>query len=294
VNPVVERLEASLGRADGPPIPLDGGITNRNFRVSFAGRDCVVRLPGRATGLLGINRESERLAGRAAARLGLAPEVLAADADCLVTAFLPSHPLDPGQGGEHAAALGTVLRTFHAHGPSLPSSFWVPELIETYASVVAEHGGELPAQYGRTRKLVARVAEALPLRHPVPCHNDLLPGNILIAPDGGVCLVDWEYAGMGHPMFDLGNLAVNTELDAEAETLLLGGYFGKPPDASKVAALKLMRIMSDAREAAWGVIQSVISELDFDFQDYALRHFARMERAADDPDLEEWLSAAAA
>ena len=30
-----------------------------------------------------------------------------------------------------------------------------------------------------------------------------------------------------------------------------------------------MRIMSDAREAAWGVVQGVISELEFDFADYA-------------------------
>ena len=37
-----------------------------------------------------------------------------------------------------------------------------------------------------------------------------------------------------------------------------------------------MRIMSDAREAAWGVVQGVISELEFDFDDYAAQHFARL------------------
>ena len=30
-----------------------------------------------------------------------------------------------------------------------------------------------------------------------------------------------------------------------------------------------MRLMSDTREAAWGVVQGVISELDFDFAGYA-------------------------
>jgi hypothetical protein len=55
-----------------------------------------------------------------------------------------------------------------------------------------------------------------------------------------------------------------------------------------------MRIMSDAREAAWGVVQGVISELDFDFAAYAMKHFDRLSAAAADPRLEEWLRAAAA
>jgi hypothetical protein len=55
-----------------------------------------------------------------------------------------------------------------------------------------------------------------------------------------------------------------------------------------------MRIMSDAREAAWGVAQTVLSELDFDFEAYAARHFERLAAAAHDPRLREWLGAAAA
>jgi hypothetical protein len=55
-----------------------------------------------------------------------------------------------------------------------------------------------------------------------------------------------------------------------------------------------MRILSDAREAAWGVVQSVVSELDFDFETYAARHFERLLGAAADPRLEDWLGAAAA
>ncbi len=55
-----------------------------------------------------------------------------------------------------------------------------------------------------------------------------------------------------------------------------------------------MRIMSDAREAAWGVLQTVLSELDFDFRAYARRHFERLLEAAGQPAFEEWLADAAA
>ena len=45
-----------------------------------------------------------------------------------------------------------------------------------------------------------------------------------------------------------------------------------------------MRLLSDAREGAWGVVQGVVSELDFDFDAYAARHFERLERAVADGD----------
>ncbi len=106
----------------------------------------------------------------------------------------------------------------------------------------------------------------------MPCHNDLLAGNMLF--DGEtLCIVDWEYAGMGDRFFDLGNLAVNNGFDEAAEESLLESYFGEPPTPSRLAALRLMRFMSDFREAMWGALQSVVSELDFDFEGYADQHF---------------------
>ena len=39
-------LEPVAGAAEGEPVALDGGMTNRNFRLRLGGRDVVVRLPG--------------------------------------------------------------------------------------------------------------------------------------------------------------------------------------------------------------------------------------------------------
>ena len=60
---------------------------------------------------------------------------------------------------------------------------------------------------------------------------------------------------MGHRLFDLGNLAVNNEFDDDAQERLLEAYFGEPPTPGRRAALRLMMLVSDAREAAWGVVQ---------------------------------------
>ena len=304
---MIERLEPRLGSASGSALPLEGGITNRNYRVRFGTTEYVVRLPGRDTELLGISREAERLANESAAELGIAPRVAVAEPDCLVTHFLGARPAEVSTAA--LAPLARALRCFHDCGVRLPVRFWVPDLLDRYAELVHDRGGGLPPQYGDAQELARRIEEVLPLSEPVPCHNDLLPANLLCAEDaaprvgrlGGrayagrrVVLVDWEYAGMGHRLFDLGNLAVNNDLDQAQEARLLDAYFGEPPDRARSAGLKLMRIMSDAREAAWGVLQAVLSELDFDFRAYARQHFERLLAAAGQPAFEAWLSDAAA
>jgi thiamine kinase-like enzyme len=291
---IVAALETELGPAAAAPVPLEGGITNRNFRVRFGQRECVLRLPGRDTQLLGIDREAERLACAEAARLGIGPALVAAGEGYLVTEYLEAAPIDGDRLRAAPESAALALRAFHVSGLSLPTRFWVPELLDDYARIVAERGGTLPDTFGEARALAGRVATALPLDGPVPCHDDLLPSNVLAthADPGHAMLVDWEYAGMGHPMFDLGNLAVNNEFDQAAQDRVLAAYFGEPPTPGRRAALALMRIMSDAREAAWGVVQRAISDLDFDFTEYADQHFARLRRSADDPRLEEWLRAA--
>ena len=44
-------LAPQLGEPEGPPQPLDGGITNRNYRLRWGGGDVVLRLPGKDTEL---------------------------------------------------------------------------------------------------------------------------------------------------------------------------------------------------------------------------------------------------
>ena len=68
--------------------------------------------------------------------------------------------------------------------------------------------------------------------------------------------------------------------------------FGEPTDAHR-ARLQLMRIMSDFREAMWGVIQQGLSTLDIDYVAYADRHFERLSRSMADERFEGWLEQAA-
>jgi thiamine kinase-like enzyme len=296
---IIARLEPLLGSAPDGPSPLEGGITNRNYRVRFGGADYVVRLPGRDTTLLGISRDAEHIANRAAAELGIAPAVAAAMPDCLVTRFVECRAVRAEELRAEPEELAAALRRFHDRAPPLPVRFWVPDLVDDYAATALGRGRSLAPAYERARAVARRIAAALPLTNPVPSHNDLLTANVIRPLDSGadgrrLMLVDWEYAGMGHRLFDLGNLSVNNGFDESADRRLLSAYLGHDPDPSERAALALMRIMSDVREAAWGVVQGAISELEFDFGAYADEHFARLNAAIADPRFEEWLNAASA
>jgi thiamine kinase-like enzyme len=295
---VVARLAALLGPRDGTVVQLEGGITNRNFRVNFGGTDYVVRLPGKRTALLGIDREAECIANKAAAELGMAPQVAALldEPSALVTQFVSGREMKAEElrEPETIAEVAHDLRKLHDSGAELPSDFDSFRLVEEYAKTGREHGSEPPEGYDDALEAAHAIEAAVrdqPGHEPVPAHNDLLPANFLR--DGErMQLIDWEYAGMGDRWFDLGNFAVNNELDDEQEAQLLEAYFGEPPDDRRRATLKLFRFMSDFREAMWGVVQAGVSELDFDFREYAQKHFDRLEKARSDPRFPGWIEEA--
>jgi thiamine kinase-like enzyme len=293
LNDILKHLQSSLGPLAGPPERLDGGITNRNFRATLGGEEYVIRQPGKETALLGIDRTAERVANEAAAGLGIAPAVIGTFDGCLVTRFIACRTLDAPDLADGVEEVARALRSFHDSPTRLPTRFSVPDLLARYGAIVRERGGTLPDAYAYASTAAERIAAALPLPRPSPCHNDLLAGNLIRSSvDGSIMIVDWEYAGMGDARFDLGNLSVNNGFDADTDERLLTAYYGREPSPQRRAALGLMRVLSDAREAAWGVVQAHVSELAFDFEAYAREHFARLRGAVESPRFGEWLAVA--
>jgi thiamine kinase-like enzyme len=270
-----------LAGADLTLTALSGGITNRNFLVTIAGRTdrYVIRLAGNDTHLLGISREVEHAATVAAAGVGVGPEVTAfiRPEGYLVTRFIEGSPVS--DEAVHQAAtqrrVGESLRRIH-DGPPIPGLFIPFRIVEAYRALAAARGVVIPSEYELAQSFARRIELAF-LSNPIelrPCHNDLLNANFI---DDGtrIRIVDWEYAGMGDPFFDLGNFSVNHGLTPDEDAEVLRAYEGEVrPD--RLARLTLMRTMSDFREAMWGVLQQGISTLDVDFVAYAGEHFDRL------------------
>ncbi len=253
--------------------PLGGGITNRNFKVRVGGEEFVLRVGGKDTALLGIDRAIEHEASLAASRLGIGPEVVAflEPEGYLVTRFLDG---EPGRVTTRAAA--TLLRRLHSAAP-IPGRFDAFRVVDEYAETARTHGVPFPAEFADAKAIAERIETRrgpFPLS---PCHNDLLAANFIGEGDR-LWIVDWEYAGMGDPAFDLANFAVNNGLDDAGDRELLTAYGG-----AELAVHVLMRFISDFREAMWGLVQQAVADIDFDFAGYAAEHFSRLEQTASEP-----------
>jgi thiamine kinase-like enzyme len=261
---------------------LGGGITNRNFKVEVDGEVFVLRLAGEKTNLLGIDRAVEYAAGSRAFEVGVGPEVTAfvPAEGWLVARFIEGRAisLDEMRRPEGLGRVAAALRKFHDGAP-IPGRFDALAVVDDYRAKAEAHGVTIPDEFDDARGIGERIRSARGPQTAVPCHNDLLNANFL--DDGELRIVDWEYAGMGDRFFDLANFSVNHEFDVEDDRRLLRAYFGEERERD-LASLRLMRFMSDFREAMWGVLQSGISDLEFDFTGYAHKHFTRMQATAAD------------
>jgi thiamine kinase-like enzyme len=290
VDRVVERLwPGRPARVE----PLPGGITNANFVVDLGDDKVVVRVPGTGRALLGIDTADEIAAATLAAAIGVAPEIIAYDQElgCLVSRFLPARPIPPEEMVQDpmlGAVAGTLRRVHHAGRVGATFDYFT--VIDRYHERATARGVRAPFEFDSARAVVRRVARARPLQPTVLGHNDLLNANFLF--DGAVRILDWEYAGMTDPFFDLANLSANHELDAGTDSALLRHYFGACDD-HMVATLRLFKAVSELREAMWGVLQMAVSDLDVDFAAYADEHGRRFETLVAGMDLPELLALAA-
>ena len=85
---------------------------------------------------------------------------------------------------------------------------------------------------------------------------------------------------------------MNHDLTPDEDAWVIQAYDGEVR-THRLARLSLMRVVSDFREAMWGVLQQAISTLEVDFVAYANEHFERLLRNAESADFEKRLSQAA-
>ncbi len=291
VDEVIARVPMWANAKHVKVTPLDGGITNTNFRVQVGEETFALRIAGANTNLLGINREHEYAANLVAGRLGIAPEVVYViqPEGYLVTRFITARPFPPEEitQPDNLRRVVDLLRKVHSM-PEIPGRFSVFHVVESYAETAHRYHVDFPSDFDRVIQRMEEARAALtanlaPLR---PCHNDLLNANFLIG--DRIYLLDWEYAGMGDIFFDLANFSDNHEMIDTQDLWMLECYFGNVTERH-IAHLKIMKVLSDLREAMWGLVQIGLSELDFDYRGYSNKFFARVFEKMNDPHWNHWI-----
>ena len=109
-------------------------------------------------------------------------------------------------------------------------------------------------------------------------HNDLLAANFL---DDGhrLWMIDWDYAGFNSPLFDLGGLASNNDLNESQEVWLLENYFETPVTSELLHRYTAMKCASLLRETMWSMVSEISSDIDFDYATYTSDNLARFRAA---------------
>ncbi len=290
VADMVERLDPT-SRALALPIwqgkatasPLGGGITNLNLLVTDATRRAVVRI-GDDIPVHQIMRFNELAASRAAHAAGVSPGVIHHEPGALVIDFVEGRTMTAADLRDQDLLEQALALVMHAHrdiprhlrGPAL--TFWVFQVVRDYAATLEEGRSRHREILPKLLDEAARLERAVGRIEMVFGHNDLLPANFLH--DGTrMWLIDWDYAGWGSPLFDLGGLAANVGLDAAQEAWVLQAYFGAPPDAALWSRYRAMKAAAALREAMWSMVQEIHSRLDFDYKAYTAEYLDTYARA---------------
>jgi len=271
---------------------LTGGLTNTNYKVTTPAGCFVVRISGKDTSLLAIDRENEVHNTVAAAETGVgAPFVAALPAhDALVLGFLEGEVMDAEKlrRGDRLGAVATACRRLHG-GRRFLHDFDMFEIQPRYLEIVRQRGFRLPDRYEDFEPQIRELERAMRVRpeQTVPCNNDLLAENFIDV-GGEMRLIDYEYSGNNEPSFELGNVWSESNLSLEQLDELVARYYGEPL-RNKVARARLWGLMSKYGWTLWGSIQAGISDLDFDFWGWAMEKYDRAVAELDGPEFERLL-----
>ena len=272
--------------------PLSGGLTNTNFKVEVDGKPYFVRVPGKSTDLLAIDRNNEYHNTKAAAEAGVGPKVLyhLPENSVMVLEFLDGTTMSKdslNQAGMPTRMAQAIKKL--NNGPRFFSDFNMFRLTEYYLAICKERDIRIPDGYLDRISTVRQIEKAL-LVHPlptVPCNNDLLAENYI--DDGNsLWLIDYEYSGNNDPCFELGNTCQEMRFNDEKISEVCSAYFGHA-SADKISRMKLNMIMSDVGWGLWAAIQANISTIDFDFWGWAIERWGRAEEKMDSAGFAEWL-----
>ena len=258
------------------PLP---GLTNRVYKVTSGDERLCLRIPGKGTEAI-IDRRAEAANARAAVAAGVAPEIVHfADDGTMLTRFVEGALVTPQHLGEQEGALARTaeaLRNLHQSAAPFAGRFRSFETIKAYVALLEAKGAPLSDDRRAVLQEAEAVRDALSAQPAAlrPCHCDPTGGNLI---DTGerVWLIDWEYAAMNDPMWDLAYFSIESRHDADAESALLAAYLGRPPHEAEAARLIVTKAACDLLGATWALVQQAQGNRADDLAAYVVRGFGR-------------------
>ena len=263
--------------------PLEGGITNLNFLVSDSGSKSVVRLGSDIPEHL-VYRSNEIIVSEAAYQIGVSPKLIYNEPGVLVLEFIESKTLEPKTVRENLNKIVPIIRKIHDEIPNKlsgqPQIFWVFYVIKYYSNYLLNNNSSHISLIPSLLKKAEMLEKLSSPREIVFGHNDLLAANFL--DDGSkIWVVDWEYGGFNDPLFDIGGLSSNNDLDENLENEVLEMYFKEKPSKDLIIKYNAMKTASLLRETMWSMVSEITSKIEFNYAEYTSDNLKKFEESFD-------------
>jgi len=269
---------------------INKGITNNNFKVIVDGKAFFISIPGTNSKLLNIDFKNKYYNNKICGDIGISPKVVhyIKAEELLVTEFITSKNSvsKSFHGSEKISVLVKMIKTLHDAKPFY-RNFNMFTYIYHYMNILKKEG--LPKLLFPISNRIDNLGQKLALyrRHLVPCHNDFVIGNI-IDNQNQMFLVDFDYSGNNDPCFELGNLIVEMNYNHNQVNELIKRYYGEIQE-NIISRVYLQGIASDIGWSLWGYVQAKVSNLNYDFNQYAINRMERVMNKMDSADYELWL-----
>ena len=252
---------------------LSGGITNKLYRVRTSdGGDYVVRVFGTKTELF-IDRDIEAANLRLMESSGITPKLVKylPEKKATIVEFLPGKSYQNADflREETLESLVRPIRKIHDSGLTLPRRFDPSVEVRRLCILLGKVAPEYPE---------FDIATTLK-----PCHNDLLADNFIRVAESGkyaepVYIIDWEYAGMSTPYYELADMFQEILVPRDVEEKTLRIYWGDKNIDEHIRLTDMFRPFPDIFWFLWSLIQMNISQITFDYYDYGKVKFENAQK----------------
>ncbi len=256
------------------------GMTNNTYCVTLDSGKYVFRLPTKMSENL-IDRHNEKIFTLLACELGIDSPITLFDE---VSGVKIARYIDEAvtlnceliKEPENVKLIAQTFKKLHTAQCEQGGVFDYDTIVHQYEQVMREHNVELYADYEQFKQQIFAIRKEFEKRGTklVPCHCDPLCENWIRSFER-IYLVDWEYAGLNDPMWDLADISIEGHFGEKEDSLMLETYFGRAATEDEHYAFNANKAFIDFLWSLWGKTKVAFGEPEF--EDYALERYLRMK-----------------
>ena len=229
---------------------LGAGLLSETFRVARDGVAYTLKVAVEQRPDLRVDLPWEARVLESAANARLAPRLVYCDLDgaVLLTRWAEGRSWASPEAAAPAnlERIAALLRRVHALAVPTPTRQVTPlQWIKIYTDALSRRTSTSNDPVLRSAA-VARIESLseLPRIVGAVCHSDLHAMNVL-EEDDSLILLDWEYAHVTDPLWDVAGWCANNDFDAQVQRTLLASYLGQAPNLTQWQRFRLLIALYD-------------------------------------------------